>query len=62
MRRDNLKAIGFVLMFVAIVELVICFDDIKAMVNEAMMEQTQSLVDQLLRWKMKSFRNLQSIS
>lgn len=28
---------------------VICFDDIKAMVNEAMMEQTQSLVDQLLR-------------
>lgn len=49
MRRDSLKTIGFVLLFVVIVVLVICFDDIKAMVNEAMMEQTQSLVDQLLR-------------
>lgn len=49
MRRDSLKTIGFVLLFMVIAVLVICFDDIKAMVNEAMMEQTQSLVDQLLR-------------
>lgn len=49
MRRDSLKTIGFVLLFVVIAVLVIYFDDIKAMVNEAMMEQTQSLVDQLLR-------------
>lgn len=49
MRRDSLKTIGFVLLFVVIAVLVICLDDIKAMVNEAMMEQTQSLVDQLLR-------------
>ena len=49
MRRDSLKTIGFVLLFVVISVLVICFDDIKAMVNEAMKEQTQSLVDQLLR-------------
>lgn len=49
MRRDSLRTIGFVLLFVAIAVLIICFDDIKAMVNEAMMEQTQSLVDQLLR-------------
>ncbi len=49
MRRDSLKTIGFVLLSVVIAVLVICFDDIKAMVNEAMMEQTQSLVDQLLR-------------
>lgn len=49
MRRDSLRIIGFVLVFIVIAALVICFDDIKAMVNEAMMEQTQSLVDQLLR-------------
>lgn len=49
MRRDSLRTIGFVLLFVAITVLIICFDDIKVMVNEAMMEQTQSLVDQLLR-------------
>ena len=41
MRRDSLKTIGFVLLFVVIAVLVICFDDIKAMVNEVMMEQTQ---------------------
>ena len=49
MRRDSLRTIGFVLVLIVIAVLVICFDDIKAMVNEAMMEQTQSLVDQLLR-------------
>lgn len=49
MRRDSLKTIVFVLLFAVIAVLVICFDDIKATVNEAMMEQTQSLVDQLLR-------------
>ena len=49
MRRDSLRTIGFVLVFIVIAVLVICSDDIKAMVNEAMMEQTQSLVDQLLR-------------
>ena len=49
MRRDSLKTIGFVLLFVVIAVLVICFDDIKTMVNDAMMEQTQSLVDKLLR-------------
>ena len=51
MRRDSLRTIGFVLLFVVIVVLVlvICFDDIKAMVNEAMMEQADSLVNQLLR-------------
>lgn len=48
MRRDSLKTIGFVLLFVVIAVLFICFDDIKAMINEEMMEQKQSLVDQLL--------------
>ena len=37
------------MVFVAMAVLVICFDDIKAMLNEAMMEQADSLVDQLLR-------------
>ena len=49
MRKYSLRTIGFVLVFMVIAALVICFDDIKAMVNEAMMEQTQSLVNQLLR-------------
>lgn len=49
MRKYSLRTIGFVLVFMVIAVLVICFDDIKAMVNEAMMEQTQSPVNQLLR-------------
>ena len=49
MSRDNIRTIVFVLEFVALAVLVICFDDIKAMLNEAMVEQADSLVDQLLR-------------
>ena len=49
MRKVNLRTIGFVLVFVALAVLVICFDDIKAMINAAMMEQADSLMDQLLR-------------
>ena len=49
MSRDNIRTIGFVLIFVVLVVLVICFDDIKAMLNEAMVEQADSLMDQLLR-------------
>lgn len=49
MRRDGIRTVGFVLVVLAIAILVICFDDIKAMMNEAMMEQADSLVNQLLR-------------
>ena len=49
MSRDSIRTIGFVLVFVALAVLVICFDDIKAMLNEAMVEQADSLMDQLLR-------------
>ena len=49
MRKDELRLIGWVLMFVVIAAVVICFDDIPAMVNEAMVEQAESLVEQLLR-------------
>ncbi len=49
MSRDDIRTIVFVLVFVALAVLVICFDDIKAMLNEAMVEQADSLVDQLLR-------------
>lgn len=49
MSRDNIRTIGFVLVFVVLAVLVICFDDIKAMWDKAMMEQADSLVDQLLR-------------
>ena len=49
MRRENIRTIGVVMVFVALAVLLIWFDDIKAMLNEAMMEQADSLVDQLLR-------------
>ena len=49
MSRDNIRTIGFVLVFVILAVLVICFDDIKTMWNEAMMGQVDSLMDQLLR-------------
>lgn len=49
MRRDNLRTIGYLLVFIALAMLVIFFDDIEAMINQAMAEQTQSLMDQLLR-------------
>ena len=49
MRRENIRTIGVVMVFVAMAVLVICFDGIKAMINTAMMEQADSLVDQLLR-------------
>ena len=49
MSRDSIRTIGFLLVFVVLAVLVICFDDIKAMLNEAMVEQTDSLMNQLLR-------------
>lgn len=49
MYRENLRIIGIVIMVVALAILIIFFDDIKAIFNEAMAEQADSLVDQLLR-------------
>lgn len=49
MSRDNIRTIGLVMVFVALAVLVIFHDDIKAMLNEAMVEQADSLMDQLLR-------------
>ena len=49
MSRDNIKTIGLVMVFVALAVLVIFHDDIKTMLNGAMVEQADSLMDQLLR-------------
>lgn len=49
MRRESLRTIGIILMFVVIAVVIICFDDIQAMINESMTEQTESLMGQLLR-------------
>lgn len=49
MRRENLRIIGGLLVFVVLAVLAICFDDIKVMINEAMVEQADSLMNQLLR-------------
>ena len=51
MSRDNIRKIGMIVVFVALAlaVLVVCFDDIKAALNQMMMGQADSLVDQLLR-------------
>ncbi len=49
MSRVNIRTIGFVLVFVALAVLIICFDDIKSMLNESIMGQAESLMDQLVR-------------
>lgn len=49
MRRENLRTIGMALLFVVIAAVIICFDDIRAMLNETMMEQTDSMLNQLFR-------------
>jgi len=49
MSRDSMRTIGYVLLFAAITVVFIFFDDIRVAVSEMMMEQTDSLVDQLLR-------------
>ena len=49
MRNENLRTIGMVLLFVIIAAVIICFDDIQTMLNETMMEQTDSILNQLFR-------------
>jgi len=49
MNRDYLRITGYVALIVALAALIIFFDDIKALFNGIMAEQTGSLVDQLLR-------------
>jgi hypothetical protein len=47
--KEKMRTVGYVALIVILALLVIFFDDIKAMFNEAMAEQAGSLVDQLLR-------------
>ncbi len=49
MSRDNLRAIGVVLIVVLIVALIIFWSDIKTAIDTVMVRQADSLVDQLLR-------------
>ncbi len=49
MIRDKLMTIGFIVVVILIAMVVIWFDDIRAMMDEAMVEQADSLMDQLLR-------------
>ncbi len=49
MSRDRLRTIGFMVAVILIAAAVIWFDDIRAMMNEAMMERADSLMSQLLR-------------
>lgn len=49
MSRDKLRTIGFVVAVIITAAAVIWFDDIRVMMDEAMMEQADSLMDQLLR-------------
>lgn len=45
MRKVSLRTIGFVLFMIVLAAVVICFDDIKASINETMVQQTESLMD-----------------
>lgn len=49
MRKETLKAYGLVLIVAALAVLVICSDDLKAVISGIMMEQADSLMDQRLR-------------
>ena len=49
MRRENLGTIGMVLLFVVIAAVIICFDDIQAMLNETMMEKVAKYVRKLAK-------------
>ena len=48
MCRDKLRTIGFIVV-VILIAAVIWFDEIRAMMDETMVEQADSLMDQLLR-------------
>ena len=45
MSRNNLRTIGFVMIIVLIAALIVFWSDIQAVTSEAMMEQTDSLVN-----------------
>ena len=49
MSRENVRTIGMLALFVAIVMAIIFREEIGTIISEAMMEQADSLVDQLLR-------------
>ena len=49
MKRKTLKLIGFAALVLLCVAAVLMYDDIMAMMNEAMAEQADSLLGQLLR-------------
>lgn len=49
MKRETFKLIGFAALVLLCVAAVLRYDDIMAMMNEAMAEQADSLLEQLLR-------------
>ena len=49
MKRETFKLIGFAALVLLCVAAVFMYDDIMAMMNEAMAEQADSLLEQLLR-------------
>lgn len=49
MKKETLRAFGFVLIVAALAVLVVCFNDIKAVISGIMMGQADFLMDQLLR-------------
>ena len=49
MRREKLRTIGMVLVFVVMAAVIIFHDEISALVGNMMMGQTDSMLDQVLR-------------
>ena len=49
MKKEDLRTIGMIAVFVGLALLIICFDDIRSMVSGMMLERPDHMIDQLLR-------------
>ena len=49
MKRENIKTIGYMVVFIAVAAIIIFHDEISAMMGNMIMGQTDSMLDQVLR-------------
>ena len=49
MKRENIKTIGYLVVFIAVAAIIIFHDEISAMMENMIMGQTDSMLDQVLR-------------
>lgn len=49
MKRENIKTIGYLVVFIAVAAIIFFHDEISAMMENMIMGQTDSMLDQVLR-------------